>query len=197
MRAVTIPGSVPGSATPLQLPGMRKLEITICDFKLGRPASSGTLRFYGTRGGDALQCVAEQSRDSSQHRDHAHLRTAASEDWRLLPEWYISALLWHRSMSGARRHVKIEPVDFGSACRLHYYRHPSRRRPPTRWPQFPRETGFSFYGQNLFPHRRRTVRRPLNSFTCGANARSNLPTGNDAFPPFHQTASNTAPPAPP
>jgi hypothetical protein len=34
---------------------------------------------------------------------------------------------------------------------------------------------------------------PLNSFTDGANARSNFATGNDLSPPFHQTASCVPP----
>ena len=34
-----------------------------------------------------------------------------------------------------------------------------------------------------------TVRLPLYSFTPGAKARSNFPTGSEPLPPFHQTAS--------
>jgi len=33
-----------------------------------------------------------------------------------------------------------------------------------------------------------TVRRPLNSFTAGAKAKSNLPTGSEPLPALHQTA---------
>jgi hypothetical protein len=51
--------------------GIRKLEITTCDFKLGRHPSRCTLCLYGTRCCNALQRIAERSSHPRQHRNHA------------------------------------------------------------------------------------------------------------------------------
>src|ERR1700686_3543382 len=56
--------------------GVQKVEITNCDFKLGWSAARTALRVHRARRGDAVERPPEPTRDPSEHRDHANLRSA-------------------------------------------------------------------------------------------------------------------------
>ena len=74
------PGSLPRglyvSADPC---GVRALEVTICDFKLGRGATRHFLRIHGAGRRHALQRPAQPQRRTGEHCHHARLRQATGD----------------------------------------------------------------------------------------------------------------------
>ena len=90
-----------GSSQPREVPRrlhvpvdrgrVTRLEIAICDFKLGRSTPGATVRFHRTGRGDAVQRAAQPARGPGQRRDNADLRAPAVD---------TSRQCWPRSSAG-------------------------------------------------------------------------------------------------